>query len=88
MFENLVAGSLEPEILKLLREVKKALDGVEERLKAQQAGSDLGVAMSAHLQLGALDAWYPAIGDLIAALEKPAAPASHAPRPPSAGGGH
>ena len=84
MFESLVAGSLEPEILKLLKDVKQALAGVHDRLDTQQKGADLGVAMAAHLQLSALDAWSPMITDLIAQLEKPK-PAAH---PAPLGHGH
>ena len=75
MFENLVAGSIEPEIVKLLHSLKQALEGVEHRLVEQVGTGDPITMLSASTQLSALHAWAPAIDDILKSLEtKPAAP--------------
>lgn len=80
MFESLVAGSIEPEVKKLLLGVKQALEGVEKRLNEQVATNDPITVLSASAQLNAIHAWAPAIDDILKSLEpKPAAP--HVPLP-------
>ena len=74
MFENLVAGSIEPEIIKLLRSVKQALEGVEHRLVEQVESGDPVTVLSASTQLSALHAWAPGINDVLKSLE---------PKPPT-----
>lgn len=75
MFESLVAGSIEPEIIKLLQGVKHALEGVETRLLTQVESGDPITILSASTQLSALHAWAPAIDDILKGLEpKPVAP--------------
>jgi hypothetical protein len=76
MLSDLVASSIEPEVLKLLHAVDAALGGVQTRLNEQLHGDDLVAAISAGVQLKALAAWKPAIADIIATLTKPAAPHS------------
>ena len=81
MFESLVAGSIEPEIIKLLHSVKQALEGVEHRLNEQVATNDPITVLSASAQLNALHARAPAIDDILKSLE-PKAPTVTALRVP------
>jgi hypothetical protein len=68
MFENLVAGSIDPELIKILHAVDAALGGVKTRLEDQLHGTDQLTSLSAELQLKALAAWRPALLDMIATL--------------------
>jgi hypothetical protein len=76
MFENLVAGSLDPEILKLLRLAKTALLEVRQRQNTLSGDKDHVTALVANQVLAQLDAWQPALDVMISGLE-PKAPAPH-----------
>lgn len=75
MFESLVSGSIDPEIIKLLKLVKQALVGVESRLVAQVETGEPVRMLAASAQLDAVHAWSPAIDDLLRKLETPVKPA-------------
>lgn len=80
MFENLVAGSVEPELLKILRLAKTALLEVRQRQNTLSGDKDHMTALVANQVLAQLDAWQPALDVMIAGLEpKPAVPHSPAP---------
>lgn len=75
MFESLVSGALDPEVIKYLKAVKHALEGVEERLRTQEASNDPVRVLSARVQLDAIAAWAPAVDEMLKAIE--AKPAVH-----------
>ena len=74
MFENMIAGAIEPEAIKYLKLVKQALAGVKTRLEAQHETGEPIAMLSAKTQLDAIAAWAPAVDEMLKALEtKPAA---------------
>lgn len=78
MFESMIAGSVEPEILKLLRLAKTSLGEVRQKQILLANSGDHMTALIAQQVMLQLDAWQPALDVMIAGLEhKPAAP--HAP---------
>lgn len=79
MFENMIAGALDPEIVKYLRAVKQALAGVEVRLEAQKASGEPLRVLTAQAQLDAIAAWAPAVDEMLKAIE--AKPAVHPAAP-------
>jgi len=76
MFESMIAGSVEPELLKLLKLAKTALLEVRQRQNTLSGDKDHVTALVANQVLAQLDAWQPALDVMIAGLE-PKAPAPH-----------
>jgi hypothetical protein len=79
MFENMIAGAIDPEMAKILKLVQHALEGVKTRLEAQHATGEPIAMLSAKAQLDAIAAWAPAVDEMLKALE--AKPVAHPPLP-------
>jgi hypothetical protein len=69
MFESLVSGALDPEVVKYLKLVKHVLGGVKERLAAQEASGEPVAMLTAKVQFDVIMVWEPAIDEMLAALE-------------------
>jgi hypothetical protein len=76
MFEAMIAGSVEPELLKVLRLAQTGLGEVRQRQVLLANSGDHMTALVAQQVLLQLDAWDAGLGVMIAGLE-PKAPAPH-----------
>lgn len=70
MFDNLVQSAIFPAVLEILRATDNALAGVRQRLETQAAGADHITALSAKAQLDAVDAWEPALKDIMTGIDR------------------
>jgi hypothetical protein len=85
MFEAMIAGSVEPELLKILRLAQTGLGEVRQKQVLLANSGDHMTALVAQQVLLQLDAWDAGLGVMIGGLVPKAAPAPHANPVP---GGH